>query len=213
MGSRPAAPRVPSARRALSRARAVALFLLSAVPPAVSTEPGEPRVSGQTRQEVLLIIERLEDKENRHQWPRIARDLLLIQDPGVKPQLKRLVRHESAFVRHQASGAFSRLADSRDLQDVLEMSQNPDWSVRSSAVDAMKKIPSSETEEALARLLTGDPHRIVRANAARALGRLRGPRAVPFLQKALSDEEALVRREAADALRTITGRDLPRRAD
>lgn len=68
------------------------------------------------------------------------------------------------------------------------------------ARDVVKKVPTRDAAEGLAKALANDPFYGVRIEAAKALGKVRGAVARGALQAALGDKDARVRTAAAEAL-------------
>lgn len=120
--------------------------------------------------EAERVVRDLENGAQRDRWTNIAAQLLWVKDPGVKPGLIRLFRHEDSFVRMRASTAFVRLCGQEDLVTVLAMSREPDWGVRAWSVDAMKKLGGRDCEARIRTLAQTDPNGTVRAHAAQAAG-------------------------------------------
>lgn len=74
---------------------------------------------------------------------------------------------------------------------------------RISAVIALGRAKDQRALRPLVRALIKDKSRVVRAVAAKALGHLGNPAALPALQRATRDREAVVRRRAVAALAAI----------
>ena len=161
---------------------------------------------GQGLAEARRVVRDLEDKGNRGNWEKIGKQLRGIRNPKAKPDIRRLFSHEDRHVRQQAAIAFMQLCDDGDSEAILEMSKNPDWGVRAFAVEAMKKSNAKAYEDALIGLLVGDSEDVVRLGSADALGRKGVARAVPILERALSDKELRVRDNAFLALVKLTGK-------
>ena len=89
----------------------------------------------------------------------------------------------------------------RALSPLLSALRDPRKALRTTAVELIGELGLQEGAEALVSLLS-DPVDEVRAQAARALGRLSqaGSGTMAALQKALSDSSSLVQEEAAHAL-------------
>ena len=127
------------------------------------------------------------------------------------PELRAAAGDAHWFVRYRALAALRRLRDRPSLGIFLERLDDPDPSVRFQALEGTADLGDYSQVERVAGKLS-DPDAYVRAAAAFALGRLRAAESVPFLIRALEeDDREVVRREAHLALRKITGKDLPRR--
>ena len=100
--------------------------------------------------------------------------------------------------------AFSNLVDADDVNTIIEMSQNSDWTVRSFAIDSMERLPGNSFDDLLINILQNDPHSTLRSGAARAIGYKQIKKAVPFLENALKDKDLYVRQNAFIALYILT---------
>lgn len=140
--------------------------------------------------EALTIVRDLEDPSKKAEWPKIAKQIISIHDPKAKPALKRLFNHEETYVRWEAASKFRQLVDDRDVPIILEMTKNKDKIVRVEAIHAMQNLQNIEFGDELIALLN-DPAYNVRRTAAKALGYKKISRAVPYLEKALTDGEQL----------------------
>ncbi|MCX5795319.1 MAG: HEAT repeat domain-containing protein [Elusimicrobia bacterium] len=156
--------------------------------------------------EILKIVRDLQDEHKKDKWHKLGEQLMYVQNPEAKPELRKLFSHENAFVRFKAAAAFTRSSDDRDSSAILEMAKNSDEDVRYVAVRAMEKGHAEQYPDVLIGLLINDPHYVVRLAAADALGRKKHFFAVPSLQTALSDRELRVRDRAFLALAILTGR-------
>ena len=152
------------------------------------------------------IVKDLNDVDKRDKWQNIADQLLNIKDPAAKPYLKELFNHENNFVRDQSSTAYSNLVNINDVPDIKEMAKDKDWVVRDHAIDAMKNVKEESFDDILIGLLLNDSQRAVRYNAAIALGYKQIIKAVPNLEKALNDNELVVRKASFVSLYILTGK-------
>jgi len=75
-----------------------------------------------------------------------------------------------------------------------------DWAQRAFSAVALGELRDARAAEPLGKLLLGDPNATVRANAVVALGKIRGPAALRFLQKAQGDDDPFVARIAKELL-------------
>jgi len=127
--------------------------------------------------------------------------------PTAFPALLEATRSEDLVVRASAAAALDRLGQPAPLWELIgtlsERLDDPDVAKRAEAVDILIGMPSRAAWPVLVKAL-GDPaDSRLREAAADALGRTRLAEAVPFLEKALRDPEAGVRRAAERALGTI----------
>lgn len=107
-------------------------------------------------------------------------------------------------LRWTIGSAVEVLAESALAPQILEIVRDPsNGESRQMFVMALGKLPGLGVEPTLISLLQD---RDVVAHAAYALGRLRATDAIPALETLLEDSRKLVRREAAKALKRITGK-------
>lgn len=78
---------------------------------------------------------------------------------------------------------------------------------KSDAVIALGLIGDERAVPVLADHLANEENRNLRLQIVRALGWIGSQQAVPALEQALQDKYPLLRKQAADALKTITGRE------
>jgi HEAT repeat protein len=161
--------------------------------------------AGMGAEEAKQVAKDLGDSANKPKWMNMAKQLALVKEPSAKPELKKLFSHDDGFVRLQAAMAFSRMADDTDAATVLEMTKNSDWNIRATAIDAIKKTKSKQYDDVLISLLD-DSDYLVRLYAAKALGYKKIIKAIPNLEKSLTDKDLKVREEAYIALYTLTGK-------
>ncbi|MFH0875829.1 MAG: HEAT repeat domain-containing protein [archaeon] len=156
--------------------------------------------------EAKQVVQDLEDVKKKDKWSKIAKQIIMIKNPEAKPYLKELFNHEKDYVRQESAGAYCALVTDNDMEDIIKMSKNNDWFVRSRSIDAMKRLSTKTYEDVLINLLEKDPHRRVRANAAKALGYKKIINAIPYLEKSLKDIDYEVRKESFVALYILTGK-------
>lgn len=109
------------------------------------------------------------------------------------------------YTREEKLHTIERLktGENPQLDQLLEFLSDPDWSIRSLAVDALAEV-GGEREAAFVLHLLDDPESAVRSDAAGALGRLGYKLAAQRLVNVLrNDREPLVRVCAAEALGDI----------
>ena len=137
------------------------------------------------------------------------------KDPDVKEALRQLLYHKYQRVQWGASIALAENLDQKDKKVSLEMLRHKDFFVRKHGLDSLilSKTWDKSCLPILIAVLQHDPNDEVRAKAARTLAALppavphdQLKEAVPYLQEALRDESRLVRYQAFDALRVISGK-------
>jgi HEAT repeat protein len=121
------------------------------------------------------------------------------------------LKSRDAATRRRAALSLGVAGKNAAIATLEPLTQDPEWTVREGAAEALGAIASPETVMPLARLIQGaDQIResagaaAVRAAAIRALGRT-GPGAVTALVTLLTDRHAKVREGAIDALGAIGG--------
>ena len=87
----------------------------------------------------------------------------------------------------------------------IENLKDPSWQTRWAAVSALGDAGDPRAVEPVAAIMNKDENSYVRATAALVLGDLKDKRGVDPLIEALSDESGGVRKNAAFALKRITG--------
>jgi HEAT repeat protein len=110
--------------------------------------------------------------------------------------------------------ALARIDNNKEaVPELVKELKNPDWMVRSHTIYALGKIGPAAKAAILALIQTLKEEKAVFrpnvANAARALGQI-GPEAkvaVPILTELLNDDNLNVRKESAEALKRIRGKE------
>ncbi len=95
----------------------------------------------------------------------------------------------------------------QEVQKYIDTLRDPEWQIRWEAVTVLGESKDPRATEPLIGTLSGDENTYVRATAAWALGEIKDRRAVEALIAALKDESHGVKKNAALALKTITGKD------
>jgi HEAT repeat protein len=80
------------------------------------------------------------------------------------------------------------------------LQHNPDWHIRSAAVDALGGIGDAVVVDLLSRTMLEDEDWNVRSSAAEALGKIGNKDAIPSLENALEDKNEMVVMYAKEAL-------------
>jgi len=160
-------------------------------------------------------LKRVVEKINDPATSRLERGALIEQikgsaDPAVNTQLQDLaLHHPDEEVRSRAGLSLvnsfmvsDKPADPEFLIEWVKKEQTPHqtWGVY-----AMRNNWDERFIPVLIDLLKSSPHENVRANAAEALGMHKVQSAVPALEKALLDDESMVRSGSTHALRKILG--------
>ena len=109
--------------------------------------------------------------------------------------------NDSARLRADAAVALWRLADSTAIDALIARHDDPDPEVRWRVLYALEKIVNPDRIVLVAALHLGDPEWLVRAYAARTLGRQKSTRGTAYLIDRLTDAEPGV---AVNALRALT---------
>lgn len=118
-----------------------------------------------------------------------------------------LIRDGDDFVRRYAVEILNTVPDKRAVPALIDALQDPDWWVRERAIDALAKTGDARAVDPLLHLL----HRDTRAIplCVRALARLEDVRAVEPICQLARSESAEIRREALQALTTMSKLELP----
>jgi HEAT repeat protein len=110
---------------------------------------------------------------------------------------------ENPKVRGHAAWLLSKIPDERAVEPLLASVGDKNRFVRQMTVEALGSIHSSQTIDALTKLLLHDFESLVRSWTADALSKFKDDRVVePLIQAMQNDPEPEVRRLAAFALRT-----------
>lgn len=111
-------------------------------------------------------------------------------DPAATGRVSAFLRAHSAAHRRHAAVALWRLADTTSASALVACLGDPDASVRWRVAWALEKLPLPERIVPAVTPLLGDKDPLVRAHAARTLGRLRSRLASASLLAALGDSDA-----------------------
>ncbi|TMQ72499.1 MAG: hypothetical protein E6K80_02640 [Candidatus Eisenbacteria bacterium] len=135
---------------------------------------------------------------------RAAEALGKLGDKTSTPQVTSLLASSSAALRATAAMALWRLADSTALDPLLAHHQDPDPDVRWHVLHALENIKAPDrVAPVAAQHLADDPSALVRAYAARTLGRQKAPRAIPALLQAHGQPDVPVVVNAIRALQLV----------
>ncbi len=123
--------------------------------------------------------------------------LRTIGEPAVEALGACLMESQLA-VQEAASAILANIADERVVTPLLSALRSNDWIVRMHTAQALGRVKSAETIDALIPLLQ-DKVKAVREEAASALAAI-GDTAIPFLVHALKHDDWLVRLHAVESL-------------
>ena len=124
-------------------------------------------------------------------------------DPAATPKITALLGDPAAAVRGEAAIALWRLADSTAIDSLLGHHADPDRQVRWRVHYALEKIVAPGRVVPAVALHINDPEWLVRAYAARTLGRQKSARATPYLLQMLGDGTSAVVVNALRALQLV----------
>jgi len=167
---------------------------------------GDVNYGGLGFEEAKKVIADLQDKSKEKQWSQIAKQIVLINDPKIKPYLPPLFTHEKYYVCHESASKFTSMVTQEDIPIINEMLKNTEFGVRHSAIDAIKRLNDKSFGKVLEELLLHDPYSCVRSNAANALGYVKIENSIPPLEKALNDKDLYVRQQTFISLYILTGK-------
>lgn len=126
-----------------------------------------------------------------------------LQDKAATPKLAPLLSSPSPRVRGAVAVAFWRLADSAAVAPLVEHLRERDPAVRWRIVYALEKVVSPRIVVPAVSTMLRDPDALVRAHAARTLGRQKSPLARAVLLEACNDDSSGVIINAVRALQQI----------
>ena len=145
--------------------------------------------------------------------PEVLGEIILalgrVGQPGTAEEIVRALRHPHPLVREQTLEALALLADSTVVDAIIQASHDPVESVTWRAAYALEKVPSQSAALRLVELM-GHSDPVVRAFAARALGRMGSPEGdvgIEALRQRLHETEWTVRVNAARSLGRLSARD------
>ena len=126
-----------------------------------------------------------------------------LQDPSATKRVSAYLRAQSAEHRRHAAMALWRLADTTSAEALIARLRDPDPSVRWRVVFALEKLPMPRRIVPAVAPLLADRDPLVRAHAARTLGRQRSPLATKVLIQALGDPDGPATINAIRALQQV----------
>lgn len=134
--------------------------------------------------------------------PRVLEALGKLGDRAATPRVVALLGDPSPAMRGEAAVALWRLADTSAVEALIARCADGDAGVRWRAVYALEKLPLPARIVPVAAGLLRDRDALVRAHAARTLGRLKSRAAMPALLGAMDDLDAAV---IVNAIRGLQG--------
>ena len=146
--------------------------------------------------------------------PRL-RKLLKDPSPGVRAmalrfvpvaEATRLLADPESGVREAALERLGHVGALSDAPKAARMIGDPDYMVRAKAVEALGNLRHHGYRDRIIRVLEHDRNVVPRRYAVDALSRLDDVNALPALQRALRQEDELVRKDAARAIDMLTYR-------
>jgi cyclophilin family peptidyl-prolyl cis-trans isomerase/HEAT repeat protein len=126
-----------------------------------------------------------------------------LADRAATPAVERFLADPAPARRRAAAVALWRLADSTALEPLIARHDDPDPGVRWRVLYALEKIVAPDRIALVAAQHLDDDDGLVRAYAARTIGRQKSPRAVAYLLQALQDPEVAVVVNTVRALQAI----------
>ncbi|MCX5797490.1 MAG: HEAT repeat domain-containing protein [Elusimicrobia bacterium] len=147
-----------------------------------------------------LIEKALADQDA--QVRRYAADALIgRQDTGSLALIEKALDHQNEDVRRYAASALKDRQDAGSLALIEKALAHQDVDVRRNAAVALEGRRDAGSLELIAKALAGQADELVRHNAAWALVGRRDPGSLALIEKTLADEDPLVGRYAAEALK------------
>jgi HEAT repeat protein/cyclophilin family peptidyl-prolyl cis-trans isomerase len=126
-----------------------------------------------------------------------------LADPASTAKLVRFLPDPAAPIRREAAMALWRIGDSTAVDHLLARRSDPDPTVRWRVIYALEKIVMPSKIVLQVALHLDDTDALVRAYAARTLGRQKSPRATAYVTQAVGDVDRNVGVNAIRALQFI----------
>jgi len=176
------------------------IFALKSKDPTVQYDAAEALGNlGDARAVVPLITALKNDELSGVRW-KAAEALSKIGAPAVDGLIEAL-QHQDDDVRWKAAIALGEIGDPRGVEPLIALLCDNDRFVKSRAAYALGLIGETAVDPLIHALREGDGN--LRWGAAIALGKIRDPRAVEHLIRALADKYENVRAESASSLAGI----------
>ena len=151
------------------------------------------------------LVEALRDAD---WWVRVrsADALGTLGGPRVVDAVLGLTRDPDEFARRYAIEILNAVPDPRAVPALIEALDDDDWWVRERAIDALGKTGATDAIEPLRRVLSRDSRTV--PLCVRALAAIGTEAVVEPLLRVLESADSKLRREALEALITLSGQDL-----
>lgn len=170
--------------------------------------PSWARLTGKQKHSVPGIVaphERIsqlrEQRKRAAQMPPAAAEQLAAQLTPL------CAEEDDPMIRSEIVLTLGALGSERARQSLLAAGQDPSSQVRISVCKAWTSIGDETASRELARILSSDTDQQVRHAAAKGLGRVGGPHAVPALGSALEDRDPAMQYLAMESLKQVSGQD------
>ncbi len=152
------------------------------------------------------IIEHVKDPD-RSVRRAMVQGLVKIDDESIVEPMLRLSRDREVDVRHEAVRHLDLVAkfDRAAVDRLIEALSDRSNEVRRAAAEALMRLKDTRAVKALTDLLRDGPERLSQILAAKALGEIGDPAAVPRLAHALLVEDFNLQDAAQEALTKILG--------
>lgn len=119
----------------------------------------------------------------------------------LEPRLLELANNDDEMLRELAADALGAFLGDLALVRLLQLAQDTNDRVRSTAIGALEGWPHNSQARDLLMASAAGGHWTVRMRACRALGPFAGPQVAETLLEGLLDPDSYVRNASADALR------------
>ena len=167
-----------------------------------------PQHSDEVHLDTAELIQSITDKNEktrRNAADRMAQLGKFAVDPLLKAM--KSINIDDMFVRMSVeqtiADTLGKLGKEAIPALINALQHNPDWHIRSAAVDALGGIGDSTVVDVLSHALLTDEDWNVRSSAAEALGKIGNIEAIPSLEEALEDANDMVSMYAKEALNIL----------
>jgi HEAT repeat protein len=154
---------------------------------------------------IPFIIPHLKEDMYYSDWgDRAVRVLAKIGKAALKAVTNAMRKDKNKYVRQGAAKVLGKIGDPSSADHLFATAElDESWEVRAEAVKALIRIPLGDDSAHLENYesIAGDPHRTVRAAAARLLATMSFPETTRLLHGLLHDKRADVRKSAFGACR------------
>jgi HEAT repeat protein len=156
--------------------------------------------------EILNSLDRWERKDAENALKSINGPLVEQNDPRVVKPLIGLLKSKDSKTRTYAFTQLAKLADFLPVEPVIELLKDKDYKVRNKARDLLLKIKNPGAVEVLIASLKSEDIK-ARKEIIFILGKCNDNRAVEPLIEILKSKDKWEKKRAAEALKSITGKD------